>query len=201
MIKSFNKIKCKLIKKGHNPVCILTVKTIKIVNGIALYSGKYILKNITKEEISNKDITLLKSLSDSKLIPKIYFIDKNKIIMDYFDGLTLQDYLKKYKLSEKLYQKIRKLVFKWHRLGYAHGDLALLFSSKNNKLIGGAENLLVGDKEIILIDPLLGKIYDNKLSQFDIRRNWDIQFLKELKFYVNRSIKEVFELTGIGNKQ
>ncbi len=200
MIKSFNKIKCKLIKKGHNPVCILTVKTIKIVNGIALYSGKYILKNITKEEISNKDITLLKSLSDSKLIPKIYFIDKNKIIMDYFDGLTLQDYLKKYKLSEKLYQKIRKLVFKWHRLGYAHGDLALLFSSKNNKLIG-AENLLVGDKEIILIDPLLGKIYDNKLSQFDIRRNWDIQFLKELKFYVNRSIKEVFELTGIGNKQ
>lgn len=200
MIKSFNKIKCKLIKKGHNPVCILTVKTIKIVNGITLYSGKYILKNITKEEISNKDITLLKSLSDSKLIPKIYFIDKNKIIMDYFDGITLQDYLKKYKLSEKLYQKIRKLVFKWHRLGYAHGDLALLFSSKNNKLIG-AENLLVGDKEIILIDPLLGKIYDNKLSQFDIRRNWDIQFLKELKFYVNRSIKEVFELTGIGNKQ
>ena len=76
----------------------------------------------------------------------------------------------------------------------------MLFSSKNNKLIG-AENLLVGDKEIILIDPLLGKIYDNKLSQFDIRRNWDIQFLKELKFYVNRSIKEVFELTGIGNKQ
>jgi tRNA A-37 threonylcarbamoyl transferase component Bud32 len=194
MIKSFNKIKCKLIKKGHNPVCILTVKTIKVVDDITLMSGKYILKNITKEKISNKDINLLKSLSDSKLIPKIYFIDKNKIIMDYFDGITLQEYLKRYKLSEKLNQKIRKLVFKWHRLGYAHGDLALLFSSKTNKLVG-AENLLISDKEIILIDPLLGKVYDDKLSQFEIRKKWDIQFLKELKFYINRSIKEVFELT------
>ena len=199
MIKSFNKIKCKLIKKGHNPVCILTVKTIKVVNGITLMSGKYILKNIVKEKISNKDINLLKSLSDSKLIPKIYFIDKNKIIMDYFDGITLQEYLKRYKLSEKLYQKIRKLVFKWHRLGYVHGDLALFFSNKTNKLVG-AENLLIGDNEITLIDPILGKIYDNKLSQFEIKRNWDIQFLKELKFYVNRSVKEVFKLTGIGNK-
>lgn len=199
MIKLFDKIKCKNVKTGHNPVCILTVKNIKVIDDITLYSGKYILKDIRKEKILNKDINILKSLSDLKLIPKIYFINKNKMIMDYFDGVTLQDYLKKHKLSEKLYLKIRKLVFKWHRLGYAHGDLALLFSSKTNKLVG-AENLLIGDKEITLIDPILGKIYDNKLSQFDIRRNWDIQFLKELKFYINRSVKEVFELTGIGNK-
>ena len=193
MIKSFSKIKCKLIKKGHNPVCILTVKNIKVINDVTLYSGKYILKDIRKEKISNKDINVSKSLSDLKLIPKIYFIDKNKIIMDYFDGITLTQYLKNHKLSKQLFLEIQKLIRKWHRLGYAHGDLALLFN-KDNKLVGG-DNLLISDKEITLIDPILGKIYDNKLSQFEIRKKWDLEFLEELKFYINCSVKEVFKLT------
>ena len=193
MIKSFNKIKCKLINKGHNPVCILTVKNIKVINDVTLYSGKYILKDIRKEKISNKDINVLKSLSNLKLIPKIYFINQNKIIMDYFEGITLTQYLKNHNLSKQLFLEIQKLIRKWHRLGYAHGDLALLFN-KDNKLVGG-DNLLISDKEITLIDPILGKIYDDKLSQFEIRKKWDTQFLKELKFYINRSVKEVFKLT------
>lgn len=194
MIKSFSKIKCKLIKKGHNPVCILTVKNTKIVHGITLMSGKYVLKNISKENITTKEINTLKSLSDLKLIPKIYFIDNDRMIMDYFDGITLQDYLKKYKLSKELYQKIKYLILKWHKLGYAHGDLAIFFDKKN-KLVGG-ENLLIGkDKEIKLIDPIIGKIHDGKLSQFKIRKKWDNEFLKELKIHINNSNSEALKLT------
>ena len=63
MIKSFNKIKCKKVKTGHNPVCILTVKNFKVIDNITLLPGKYILKNISKEKISNKNIQFLKKLS------------------------------------------------------------------------------------------------------------------------------------------
>lgn len=194
MIKLFDKIKCKNVKTGHNPVCILTVKNIKIINDVTLYSGKYILKDIRKEKISNKDINILKSLSDLKLVPKIYFIDKTKIIMEYFDGITLTQYLKNHKLSKELFLKIQKLIRKWHRLGYAHGDLALLFN-KDNKLVGG-DNLLIGkNNNLMLIDPILGKILTYKISQFEEKKKWDLEFLKELKFYINNSISNVFKLT------
>lgn len=196
--KPFGKIKCKIIKEGHNPVCILTVKNKKTILGIELFAGKYILKNITKEEISDKDIELLKSLSYLKLIPKIYMIDKKYIIMDYFNGMTLSKYLHNYTLSKNLYLTIKKLIRKWHKLGYAHGDLALLFANKNNKLVG-ADNLLIGrNNSIILIDPTIGKLTDadnNKLSQFDLKKKYDLEFLKELEFYVDNSLSDVLKLS------
>lgn len=174
-------VKTKKFENGHNELKLFKITNKQNIYGINLLPGKYILKDIRKEEISDKDINMLKSLSDLKLIPKIYFINNIKIIMDYFDGITLQDYLKKHKLSEKLYQKIRKLVFKWHRLGYAHGDINLF--EKNKKYLG-MSNILISKKEsIILIDPSLGKIYNTnkKLSQFNLKKKWDLEFLEKLK--------------------
>lgn len=196
--KPFGKIKCKTIKEGHNPVCIITVKNKRNILGIELSSGKYILKNMKKEEISNKDIKLLKSLSNLKLIPKIYLIDEKYIVMDYFNGMTLSKYLYNYTLSKNLYLTIKKLIHKWHKLGYAHGDLALLFANKNNKLVG-ADNLLIGrNNSIILIDPTIGKITDSdndKLSQFDLKKKYDLEFLKELEFYVDNPLSDVLKLS------
>lgn len=37
--KPFGKIKCKTIKEGHNPVCIITVKNKRNLLGIELSSG------------------------------------------------------------------------------------------------------------------------------------------------------------------
>lgn len=198
MIKPFDKIKCKTIKEGHNPVCIITVKNKRNLLGIELSSGKYILKNIKKEEISNKDIELLKSLSNLKLIPKIHLIDEKYIIMDYFEGITLSKYLYKYTLSKNLYLTIKKLIYKWHKLGFAHGDLALLFANKTNKLVG-ADNLLIGENNsVILIDPVIGKIINSdniKLSQFNLKKKYDLEFLKELEFYINNPLSNVLKLT------
>lgn len=179
--KPFGKIKCKSIKEGHNPVCILTVKNKKTILGIELAIGKYILKNITKEEISNKDINLLKSLSDLKLIPKIYLITNKYIIMDYFEGVTLNVYLRTNLLSDQLIIKIKKLIEKWHDLGFAHGDLALTLSK--NKIIGGGNLLINKDNKIILIDSTIGKIYDKskRMSQLDLKKKYDFLFLKELQ--------------------
>lgn len=197
MIKSFNKIKCKKVKTGHNPVCILTVRKFKIINNVTLLPGKYILKNISKEKISNKDIQFLKKLSQLELILHILFIDKNKIIMQYFDGITLSSYLKKNKLTQSLFSKIKDLIYKWHRKNYAHGDSALLFSG--NKLVGG-DNLLIGKDNVILIDPTIGNIHDKnnlKLSQFELKKKYDIEFLKELKFYIDRSINQVKNISNL----
>ena len=91
---------------------------------------------------------------------------------------------------------LQKLIRKWHRLGYAHGDLALFFN-KDNKLAGG-DNLLIGkNNKLIFIDPILGKILTYKVSQFEIRKKWDDEFLKELKFYINNSVSDVFKLTRL----
>lgn len=179
--KLFGKIKCKTVKEGYNPVCIITVKNKRNILGIELSSGKYILKNIKKEEISNKDIELLKSLSNLKLIPKIYLIDKEYIIMDYFEGATLNVYLRTNLLSDWLITKIKKLIEKWHELGFAHGDLALLL--KENKIIGGGNLLINKNNEIILIDPTIGKIYDKfkRMPQLNLKKKYDFLFLKELK--------------------
>jgi tRNA A-37 threonylcarbamoyl transferase component Bud32 len=181
MIKPFGKTKCKIIKEGHNPVCIITVKDKRNILGIDLYSGKYILKNITKEEISKKDIELLKSLSNLKLIPRIYLIDGKYIIMDYFEGVTLNVYLRTKVLSDRLITKIENLIKKWHDLGFAHGDMALLL--KENKIIGGGNLLIDKNNKIILIDPTIGKIYDKskRTSQLNLKKKYDFLFLKELK--------------------
>lgn len=181
MIKPFGKTKCKIIKEGHNPVCIVNVKNKKTILGVELYSGKYVLKNIKKEEISNKDINLLKSLSELMLIPRIYLINKEYIIMDYFEGSTLNVYLRSNLLSDQLITKIKNLIKKWHSLGFAHGDLAL--SLKENKIIGGGNLLISKNGNIKLIDPTIGKIYDKskRTSQLNLKKKYDFLFLKELK--------------------
>lgn len=131
-----------------------------------LKPGKYIIK-IFKYPVKN--ITKLKLLSDSGLIPKIYVITSNFIIMRYIEAVNLYEFIKENK-DKKLYdpeyimKRLRFLINQWHKLGFAHGDLILT-------------NILITDEyKIYLIDP--------KIESKSYQKDDDIADLEYIQAYL-----------------
>lgn len=91
---------------------------------VKLSPGEYVLKIETRGTYDSLEIKYFKELSDLKLIPKIHFIDDKIVIMDYA-GKSYAEM--GHKLSESKIKQIKdrleKLLKKWHRLGYSHGDI------------------------------------------------------------------------------
>lgn len=106
--------------------------------------GQYVIK-IYKILLKSRDIRYLKKLSNYGLIPKIYYIDSNIIIMKYINGKTY-DVLRKHlslKEHEYILDQINNLIKVWENLGFAHDDI-----SDGNILI--TENL-----KVYFIDPYI----------------------------------------------
>lgn len=84
-------------------------------------------------------INYLKILSSKKLIPKIYKIDNDSILMDFFDGETLK--LTNSNL-DKIFHKISENCLSWHKENFFHGDLH-------------EENILISkfNESVMFIDP------------------------------------------------
>lgn len=120
-----------------------------------LNPGKYILKlYYAKFKLSERSQEYLLELSDNDLIPKIYYIDRNMIIMKFIESVDVLKLLKeeKYRSLHKkfdtglafkkyLLQKVNEELYKWHKLKFTHGD----FAERNI--------LLTPQGKVYLIDP------------------------------------------------
>jgi len=117
------------------------------IKSTTLRPGEYILKIEKYNRLYNKEKGYLRSLSDKRLIPRIYYNDNEIMIQSYFSGMTLKDFLILYKNDDFLIfsvlNEIARKLSKWHYLSITHGDL-------------NYNNILVNTKEIDvqLIDPV-----------------------------------------------
>ena len=84
-------IKIEFIGKGSfGETYTFEIMSSKVLdNGEILKSGEYLLKRFINRP-SKHEITSLMILSKYGLIPKIYFIDKNHIIMKYIESVTFR---------------------------------------------------------------------------------------------------------------
>lgn len=128
----------------------------KEIDDVILKKGTYVIKFFKQDEdnyLNFKDILYLKKLSNLKIIPKIYVITENYIIMDFINGKTLEYVLTNTEHPGKksnLLLKLERLISKLHDKKIAHGDLHL-----RNVLIDLDENLY-------LIDPVTNsKTFEN----------------------------------------
>jgi RIO-like serine/threonine protein kinase len=128
-----------------------------LYRNIILKPNEYILKLFTKGT-SLLEINWLKKLSAYGLIPKIYYINDYFIIMKYIEGQSLLEYDNKHgPLNDKILNRIKYLVNKWHGLGFAHGDL-----NENNILI-------TKNEKVYFIDPYFpnSQEFDYDLDRVD----------------------------------
>lgn len=140
-----NKIKKFLLNFGNaNQIQYLTSGCEGEIYIFFLNKKKYVIKHY-KSPLLKNEIDYLKKLSDYKLIPEIFYIDNNYIISDYIEGKSLWEIYnsqsRKYLLD--IINKVIKILDKWHKLGFNHGDI-------------NSRNIMVSENEkIYLIDPSL----------------------------------------------
>lgn len=123
-----------------------------------LHPGKYVLK-IYKPKYKLKSFyeNYLLTLSNLKLIPKIHIINRDFIIMDYFDGLRLETIIECRLISRKdfdvVLENIKKMITKYKSLGHKHNDLHF-------------GNILVNKNlDVVFIDPRLLEFGDENISK------------------------------------
>lgn len=181
-------------------------------------AGNYIIK-ILDFSILEECIERFKKLSDLKLIPKVVKIDSHYIILKYLPGKTLKEVQEKLSDNQKLnvYLQLKKIIEKWHSLGFSHGDIEL-------------SNILITDNfKVLLFDPScsgdafnddikqLGKI--KRILKIEVRKNpnsnkfaenivrvpvkflgeggnsFVYKFVKNNSFYIIKIFKKHFKLT------
>lgn len=145
-----------LAEGDYSEVYEFKINESKRIDNTILKKGLYVIKFLKQDEdnyLNIKDITYLKKLSNLKIIPKIYVITENYIIMDFIDGKTLEYILTNTEHPGKksnLLLKLERLISKLHDKKIAHGDLHL-----RNVLVDSDENLY-------LIDPVTNsKTFEN----------------------------------------
>jgi len=103
--------KCKLLGEGCEGKVYLTPEG-------------YALKIFKNKKKCKQEYYLLKKVEGSKYFPKVIEIEDNYMLREYVGGKSLEDYLKKNKLSEKLAVNLIELIEEFQRLGFKRLDMA-----------------------------------------------------------------------------
>ena len=167
ILSELNTDKFEFIGEGNfGEIYLFEINQNKFFENTILKPNRYILKVFRRTLTSIEEINRLKILSKYGLIPKIYIITSDFIIMRYIKGITLLKF-EKYnqdnpKLIHSILIKINNLIKKWHSLKLYHGDL-------------GDDNILITeDNKVYFIDPYFNNhrnynndlIYQNFLKQY-----------------------------------
>lgn len=137
-----NKIEFEYISDGsYAEIYKFNLKSNKLVDNKILKSGNYVLK-IFRDPAKDKEINQLTKFSNYGLIPKIFIINKNFIIMKFIEGKTLWKFIEiNDSFNRIIFLKIERLIQKYHQLGFVHGDLH-------------PDNILITNKiNVYFIDP------------------------------------------------
>lgn len=152
-------------------------------NSDRLNPGEYVLKIFTEKVITVDQIKYLTLISKYGLIPKIFHINKEYLIMKYVRSTALDQFIKiEYSHGERIITsdilskkeinsiliKVANLLNKWHDLNLSHGD------------IHAGNILITRTGKIYLIDPDIEKLEYNKKR--------DIRFFKEIYDSVNNDL-------------
>jgi serine/threonine protein kinase len=86
---------------------------------------KYLIKINDKNSIVDirKEVFIQKMAIDIGVAPKILSFTKDYIVMEYIDGLTVEELLEIGPLSKKIIDKIYDTIDKLHSIGIIHNDL------------------------------------------------------------------------------
>jgi len=164
-----------LAEGAYGETYFFTLDKNKRIKDVLLFPGDYVLKIFLYPydidsfiDHSDKYIKHLKLLSNKGLIPKIYYIDRHMIIMDYIDGKTLENIT----LSDPIISKMWIMLNKWHSYGFYHGDIK-------------EENIMINKNgEIWFIDPF----YVKGISPKELLSN-DIDAMVDIITGQNKSIR------------
>lgn len=132
-----------------------------VLNAQLLYPGVYVLKDYIKyrgfKGIPLQKINKLIKLSKYGVIPKIYIITKNYIIMDYVKGASLKQIMREYGPNSVMVRKLMKRILEleeiwFNNLKFDKYDVALDRSNYNNFIV--ADGFEVAEQpKIYIIDP------------------------------------------------
>ena len=166
------------------------------IKSTVLKPGEYVLKIQKRpaDYYEDDDIEYLNILSSKKLIPHVYYIDHEMMILDY-KGKSLYDILKnnkRYNLN-KIFYNIGKELAKWKKYDFTHGDLS-------------DGNIVIDDKNnVIFIDPIyVSSISEHGFSNIDLldlfkyQRIFTFMFPDDIEYYRN-IMKDAFDEEFITN--
>lgn len=155
---------------GYSETYRFFITTPTFVDNNILNKGDYIIKIFYKNygNINEKTKKYFNLLSDKKLIPKIYVITDEYIIMDFIKGFILKDILE---YAEKdwntVINKIKYEAKKWWSKGFYHNDLNV------------GNIIFKPDGNVIFIDPNRHPLIGDKGLQKDIKQIGELEFRLE----------------------
>lgn len=179
-----NKDDLPCLKDGYKNIKELGSGAYGIVNLVKKNGKKYAMKKIeiqyssynpVNEQINSikNEIKILKRIGKLGVSPKLhdYYLCKDKkgfavyLIMDYIQGETLRDYIKKNNLSQKLKKNIEEAFKKLNKHGIIHGD-----EHRGNIMVTEDEEVYIIDFGFSqTINEFLKKKYNNLFDDFSVK--------------------------------
>jgi len=105
-----NLMDCKFLGKGHNGIVFI------------LPEGK-VIKICFDAKSCKKEFYILNKVGKNKYFPHVYGMMGNYMIRDFVDGISLNDYIKKYGLDKNLSIKIINLFEEFKKLKFSKLDV------------------------------------------------------------------------------
>jgi predicted Ser/Thr protein kinase len=131
-----------VIKEAGNRVRVYNPTQFKLIGqgaqgAVFKISPLYCAKVFTSEKLAKREYSAYKAGESSSVLPKIYRVGSNYIIMEYLSGSSVDVYLKrKGAIPEWLTAQIIFMIKEMKRLGFSRIDSALrhIFITKGRKV-------------------------------------------------------------------